>query len=200
MPELVPWFLFLHVAGGDHRLRPELLVPDHRGDGRRRPGARQLRHPRRTAISTKRVVPVALTMPVTGIGLIWAAGIDPFSRELALAGAGDRALRAALHLLCDGPDPDHAAHHRDDLRPAAGDGAGLRAERSATGADGAVRKVQRGGLFLSAMIAGDRVPDGGEAEPRLLTFATRATRRRGSRPPSDGRTLDTVSDAAAPPR
>lgn len=87
MPELIPWFLFLHVLGAVIAFGPTFTFPLIGAMGAtERPHANfatRVSH----AISTKRVLPVALTMPVTGIGLIWSAGFDvfiPASRWLLL--------------------------------------------------------------------------------------------------------------------
>ena len=74
MPELIPWFLPAR-AGGGHRLRPDLQTFPIIGamGAADRPHANfatRVSH----AISTKRVLPFALTLPSTGIGLIWSQG------------------------------------------------------------------------------------------------------------------------------
>jgi uncharacterized membrane protein len=81
MPELIPWFLVLHVLGAIIAFGPTFTFPIIGAMGAvDRPHsnfATRVSH----AISLKRQVPAALTMPVTGIGLIWSAGIDVFSRS-----------------------------------------------------------------------------------------------------------------------
>ena len=88
MPGLVPWFLFLHVLGAIAAFGPTFSFPLIGAMGGAEPMhgnfATRVSH----AISAKQVVPLALTMPITGIGLIWSAGFDPFSqgsRWLAVA-------------------------------------------------------------------------------------------------------------------
>ena len=81
MPELIPWFLVLHVLGAIIAFGPSFSFPIigamGAADRTHANFATRVSH----AISTKRQIPVALTMPVTGIGLIWSAGIDVFSRS-----------------------------------------------------------------------------------------------------------------------
>lgn len=81
MPELIPWFLVLHVLGAIVAFGPAFSFPIIGAMGAAdRPHANfatRVSH----AISKKQQIPVALTMPVTGIGLIWSAGIDVFSRS-----------------------------------------------------------------------------------------------------------------------
>jgi uncharacterized membrane protein len=81
MPELIPWFLFLHVLGAVIAFGPSFTFPLIGAMGAAdRPHANFATRVS-YAISTKRVLPVSLTMPVTGIGLIWSAGFDVFSRN-----------------------------------------------------------------------------------------------------------------------
>lgn len=152
MPELVPWFLFLHVLGAIIAFGPSFAFPIIGAMGGAEPMhgnfATRVSH----AISTKRVIPVALTVPVTGVGLIWSAGIDPFSRDarwLALAIVLYTVLLSyalAVQLptvqriigLTAGP-PAGAP----PAPPPSGPPPGLMET---------VGKVQRGGIFMSAMI------------------------------------------------
>ena len=80
MPDLVPWFLVLHVLGAIIAFGPTFSLTVIRDLGRAEPMHGNFATRVSAAISDRRVIPVALTMPVTGIGLIWSVGIDPFSR------------------------------------------------------------------------------------------------------------------------
>ena len=105
------------------------------------------------AISTKRTVPAALSMPVTGIGLIWSAGIDvlsPQNRWLLLGIALYIVLftyavtvqiptTERIIAMTSGPPPESA--------PGAAPGGPPPALLAL------IRTVQRGGMFLSLMIA-----------------------------------------------
>jgi hypothetical protein len=126
MPELIPWFLVLHVLGAIIAFGPSFSFPIIGAMGAAdRPHANfatRVSH----AISVKRTVPVALTMPVTGIGLIWSAGIDPFSRDERWLALGSPPPPPPEGASPSGPPPALMA---------------------------LIQKVQRGGLFLSVMIA-----------------------------------------------
>ncbi|MEX0626194.1 MAG: DUF2269 family protein [Chloroflexota bacterium] len=153
MPELIPWFLFLHVLGAIIAFGPSFSfsIIGAMGAADRTHGnfATRVSH----AISTKRVVPVALTLPVTGIGLIWAAGIDPVSRDTRWLALGivlyvvllTFALTVQIPItqriidMTSGPPPETPAGSAPSGPPPA-----LMAQ---------VHKVQRGGLFLTAMVA-----------------------------------------------
>lgn len=152
MPELVPWFLFLHVAGAIIAFGPSFSFPiiGAMGAADRAHGNFATRVG--LAISTKRVVPVALTMPVTGIGLIWSAGMDPFSRDsrwLALgivlylvlftfAVAVQLPTTRRIIEMTSGPPPETPPGSAPSGPPPA-----LMA---------LVHRVQRGGLFMSAAV------------------------------------------------
>jgi len=79
MPELVQWFLLLHVLGAIIAFGPTYAFALIGAMGGAEPAHANFATRVSVAISEKRVVPFALSMPVTGIGLIWSAGIDPFS-------------------------------------------------------------------------------------------------------------------------
>jgi uncharacterized membrane protein len=153
MPELIPWFLFLHVLGAVIAFGPGFVFPIIGAMG----GAEQMHGNFATrvsyAIATKRVVPVALTMPVTGIGLIWSAGMDPFIRETRWLALGivlyvvllTFALTVQIPTtrrivdMTSGPPPETAPGSAPSGPPPA-----LMA---------LVHRVQRGGMFMSATVA-----------------------------------------------
>jgi uncharacterized membrane protein len=152
MPDLVPWFLFLHVLGAIIAFGPSFAFPIIGRMG----GAEQAHGNFATrislAISTQRVIPVALTVPVTGIGLIWSAGINPFNRDTRWLLVGILLYTLALTYslavqlptlrrivaLTAGPPPG-----APPAPPPSGPPPGLM---------DAVRKVQRGGLAVSGLV------------------------------------------------
>lgn len=152
MPELVPWFLVLHVAGAIIAFGPSFSFPiiGAMGAADRAHGNFATRVG--LAISTRRVVPVALTMPVTGIGLIWSAGIDPFSRDsrwLAL-GIVLYVVLFTFSVTVQLPTTRRIIAMTSGRPPETPPG-------SAPGAPppdlmALVLRVQRGGLFLSVMV------------------------------------------------
>ena len=155
MPELIPWFLVLHVLGAIIAFGPSFSFPIIGAMGAaERPHANfatRISH----AISTKRQIPVALTMPVTGIGLIWSAGIDPFSQ-----GSRWLALGIILYLILftyaitvQLPTTQRIIEMTSAPPP---EGAGGAPGAAPAGPPPAlmalIRKVQRGGMFLTVMI------------------------------------------------
>jgi uncharacterized membrane protein len=153
MRELIPWFLFLHVLGAIIAFGPSFAFPIIGAMGAAdRPHANfatRVSH----AISTKRQIPVALTMPVTGIGLIWSAGFDVFSAasRWLLLGIVLYVVLFTYAVTVQLPTTERIIAMTSGPPPEAAPGAapaGPPPELMAT-----VRKVQRGGMFLSVMIA-----------------------------------------------
>ena len=152
MPELVPWFLFLHVLGAIIAFGPSFAFPIIGGMGGAEPMHGNFATRISLAISTQRVVPVALTMPVTGVGLIWSVGIDPFSRGERWLAAGIVLYAVALTYslaiqlptvrrivaLTAGPPPGAPPAPAPSGPP--------------PGLMEAVRQVQSGGLLVSGLV------------------------------------------------
>ena len=153
MPELIPWFLFLHVMGAIIAFGPSFAFPIIGAMGAADRSHANFATRVSLAISNKRTVPAALSMPVTGIGLIWSAGFDVFSssaRWLALgivlyivlftyAVAVQLPTTERIIAMTSGPPPE--------TPPGAAPGGPPPALMAL------IQKVQRGGMFLSAMIA-----------------------------------------------
>jgi uncharacterized membrane protein len=152
MPELLPWFLFLHVLGAIIAFGPSFAFPIIGRMG----GAEQLHGNFATrislAISTQRVVPVALTMPVTGIGLIWSAGINPFNRDTRWLLAGILLYTLALTYSLAVQLPSVRRIVALTAGPPPGSPPAPPPSGSPPGLMEAVRKVQRGGIFVSGLV------------------------------------------------
>lgn len=153
MPELIPWFVFLHVLGAIIAFGPSFSFPIIGAMGAAdRPHANFATRVG-LAISTKRVVPVALTMPVTGIGLIWAAGIDPFSRGFRwlLLGIVIYVVLFTFSVTVQIPTTRRIIEMTSGPPPEAPPGVTPSGPPPALMA--LIHRVQRGGLFLSVMVA-----------------------------------------------
>ena len=153
MPELFPWFLFLHVLGAIIAFGPSFSFPiiGAMGAADRAHGNFATRVG--LAISTKRVVPVALTMPVTGIGLIWSAGFDvfrPASRWLLL-GIVIYVVLFTFSVTVQIPTTRRIIEMTSGQPPEVPPGAAPAGPPPALMA--LIKRAQRGGMFLSAMIA-----------------------------------------------
>lgn len=152
MPELIPWFLFLHVLGAVIAFGPafsfSIIGAMGAADQTHASFATRVSH----AISTKRVLPFALSMPVTGIGLIWAAGIDVFSRDsrwLAL-GIVLYIVLLTFALTVQIPTTQRIIDMTSGPPPETPPGSAPSGPPPALMA--LILRVQRGGAFLGAMI------------------------------------------------
>ncbi len=153
MPELIPWFLFLHVMGAIIAFGPSfsfsIIGAMGAVDRSHANFATRVSH----AISTKRVVPFALSMPVTGIGLIWSAGIDPFTRDTRWLALG---ILLYIVLLTFGltvqiPTTQRIVERTSGPPPETAPGSAPSGPPPALMA--LILKVQRGGMFLGVMVA-----------------------------------------------
>lgn len=81
MPELFPWFLLLHVLGAIIAFGPPFAFPIIGAMGGKEPMHANFATRVSHVIGENVVQPVAYSMAVTGVGLIWSAGIDPFAAE-----------------------------------------------------------------------------------------------------------------------
>jgi uncharacterized membrane protein len=153
MPELIPWFLVLHVLGAIIAFGPSFSFPIIGAMGAAdRPHANFATRVS-LAISKKRQVPVALTLPVTGIGLIWSAGIDVFSRSARWLELGI-VLYIVLFtyaVTVQIPTTQRIIDMTSAPPPEAPPGPAPAGPPPALMA--LIQKVQRGGMFLTAMVA-----------------------------------------------
>jgi uncharacterized membrane protein len=152
MSGLVPWLLFLHVLAAIAGLGPTFAFPIIGGMGGREPRFGNFATRVSFRVSERLVEPLVLTMPVTGVLMIWAAEINPFVKgsrwlllaiilyviDLSIALFVQRAAVKRVIALTggeSGPPPD--------APPPAGPPPGLPA---------AVAAVQRNGMILTVIL------------------------------------------------
>ena len=85
---LFPWLLFLHVLGAIVAFGPTFAFSIVGAMGGAEPQHANFATRVSDAISSKRVLPVGFTMPITGLAMIAVVGINPLERDrwwLALA-------------------------------------------------------------------------------------------------------------------
>ncbi|MGZ6339474.1 MAG: DUF2269 family protein [Candidatus Limnocylindrales bacterium] len=76
MPELFQLFLFFHIVTAIVAFGPTFAFPIIARQAAGGPAAGLFALKVTEAIESKLVLPAALTMPVTGLGIVWAAQID----------------------------------------------------------------------------------------------------------------------------
>lgn len=81
MPELFPWFLLLHVLGAIIAFGPTFAFPIIGAMGGREPMHANFASRVSHTVNDRLVEPVAASMAVTGVAMIWAAGIDVLAAE-----------------------------------------------------------------------------------------------------------------------
>ena len=79
MPECLKLFLFLHVLAAIIAFGPTFTLPYLAVRARREPQHGNFMARASVAVSRGIIIPVALTMAVTGVLIIWSAGIDPLA-------------------------------------------------------------------------------------------------------------------------
>jgi hypothetical protein len=81
MPELFPWFLLLHVLGAIIAFGPTFAFPIIGAMGGNEPTHANFATRVTHKVNDRLVEPVAASMLVTGVAMIWAAGIDVFAAD-----------------------------------------------------------------------------------------------------------------------
>jgi uncharacterized membrane protein len=78
---LFPWLLFLHVLGAIVAFGPTFALSLIGAAGGAEPQHANFATRVTHAITSKRVVPVGITLPITGLGMLAVAGINPLARS-----------------------------------------------------------------------------------------------------------------------
>lgn len=160
MPPFVAFFLFFHVLGAIVGLGPTFAFSVIGGQGGKEPQHANFATRVSEKITNRVVEPALLSMPLTGIGLIWAAGIDVFSREARwlLLGIVVYVIAISFSLLVQRNNVKRVialtGGHPGSPQPmAAGVASAGPGAMGAPPAElpAAVQAVQRGGMFLGVM-------------------------------------------------
>ena len=136
-------------ARGDRGVRADVRLLDHRRRGWRRAAARELRDAGLAARSRRgSSYPIGITLPITGLAMIAVRRDQPVRARVLVA----RRSAIVLYLIAYGYSffvqrKLRRAGHRADVGAAP-----ARRERSAAGADGARRRIQRGGMVLGILL------------------------------------------------
>ena len=145
MPQLVPWLIFLHVLTAIVAFGPTFAFSVYGAQSGKEPQHANFMARANLRVSERVVLPLALTMPVTGLLLIWAAGIDLTKARwlllaivlyviaLSFSWFIQRPATMRLIALTSTPPPPGAS--------------GPPPELTAT-----VRRIQRGGMFTGLLI------------------------------------------------
>lgn len=160
MPGFVAFFLFFHVLGAIVGLGPTFIFSVVGGMGGNEPQHANFATRVAEKVSDRVVEPALISMPLTGIGLIWAAGIDLFSPEARwlVAGIVVYVIALSFALLVQRNNVKRVIALSGGY-PGAPETLAAGAASAGPGAMGvppaelpaAVTAVQRGGMFLGVM-------------------------------------------------
>jgi hypothetical protein len=148
MPELFPWLLLLHVAGAVAGFGPTLILPRIAGMGAREPEHSTFATRLALAITRRWVVPIAVVVFASGLGLIVVAGIDVVQARWLLLSIAIFASSFGYSTLIQGRDLARIIELMAVCGPVAATGEirGQAAQREELRARR--QRVRRGGLFL----------------------------------------------------
>ena len=170
MPELYLWFLMLHILGAILAFGPTYIFPIIGSMGGKEPQHANFATRVSLAITQRMSIPVAITMPVTGVLIIWSRGIDVVNSRWLLVGIVLYAIALGYVLAIQAPAGKRVIELTTVPPAVAGAGvvAGAMPAAGVVPAAGAVpaapagpppglpeavKKVQRGGMFLQVLIA-----------------------------------------------
>jgi len=138
-------FLFLHVMGAIIAFGPAYTAPIIGSFAGKEPPHANFAARINEAITDQRIAPFAILQGITGLGLIWATGINPFNQlwlalgiilyliAIVYALAVQRPTGQLIVKLSSSPPPPGASGPPPELIAA-------------------VKKAQRGGMFLGLMV------------------------------------------------
>jgi len=140
MPELVPWLLFVHVLTAIVAFGPTFAFPIIGGMGGKEPQHANFATRVSEAISHRMALPLALTMPVSGVLLIWAARIDLLAARWLLVAIALYVCMISFVILVQNPAVARVVELSGRTPPPL-------PELGAT-----VKKVQQGGMLLTVLV------------------------------------------------
>ena len=116
---LFPWLLFLHVLGAIVAFGPTFAFSIIGAMGGAEPQHANFATRVSHAITSKRVLPIGITLPITGLAMIAVRGINPFERAVLVARPRDRPVPHRLRLRVLRAAQARRAGRRDDVLAAA---------------------------------------------------------------------------------
>ncbi len=149
MSQWFPLFLFAHILTAIVAFGPVFAFPLIGRMGASEPQHANFSTRVSEAISRRITIPAALTMPISGALMIWSVGIDVVQLWLLL-GIGLYVVAIAFAVLVQVPAVERVVQMTSMAPASAGPGAAVAGPPPELME--AVGRVQRGGMFLTAMI------------------------------------------------
>ena len=147
MVVLVPWLIFIHVLSAIVAFGPTFAFGVYGAQGGREPQHANFMARANHHVSDRLVLPVALTMPISGLLIIWAAGIDLIGTHWLLLGIILYVVAVAYVLLVQRPATIRLVELTSTPPPAGAAPAGPPPAVLET-----VTKIRRGGMLTGLLI------------------------------------------------
>jgi uncharacterized membrane protein len=144
-----PFFLLLHVLAAIAAFGPVFAFPLIGRMGGAEPQHANFSTRLSAAISQRITIPAALTMPVSGVLMIWATGID-WAQLWLVAGVTLYVFAVAYAVLVQGRDVARLIRLTGGAPGPSGQG--VAAGGPPPEVVGVIKRVQRGGMLLAVLI------------------------------------------------
>ena len=140
---LFPWFLFLHILGAILAFGPTFATPIMSALVAKEPQHANFFARAQLAVSKRLITPLALSMAITGVGMIIVSGINVFARLWLPVAIVLYVIAIGFALLVQAPAGARMVELTSQPPGPGGPSPELRATAAA---------LQRGGMFLGVMI------------------------------------------------
>jgi uncharacterized membrane protein len=147
MVALVPWLIFIHVLSAIIAFGPTFAFGVYGAQGGKEPQHANFMARANHHVGDRLVLPVALTMPISGLLIIWAAGIDLIGTHWLLLGIILYVVLITFVLLVQRPATTRLVELTSTPPPAGAAPSGPPPAVLET-----VAKVRRGGIFTGLLI------------------------------------------------
>lgn len=145
MAQFVPWLIFLHVLSAIVAFGPTFAFAVYGAQGGREPQHANFMARANHHVSDRLVLPVILSMPVTGLLIVWTAGIDLLAAHWLLVAIVIYASAVAFSILVQRPATIRLVELT--AAPPPPGASGPPPELPAT-----VQRIQRGGMILGLAV------------------------------------------------
>ncbi len=145
MAQFVPWLIFLHVLSAIVAFGPTFAFAVYGAQGGREPQHANFMARANHHVSDRLVLPVILSMPVTGLLIVWTAGIDLLAAHWLLVAIVIYASAVTFSILVQRPATIRLVELT--AAPPPPGASGPPPELLAT-----VQRIQRGGMILGLAV------------------------------------------------
>ncbi len=144
---LVPWLVFLHVLSAIVAFGPTFAFGLYGAQAGREPQHANFMARANQRVGDRLVIPIALTMPITGLLIIWAAGINLLEAHWLLLGIVLYLVALGYSLLVQRPTTMRLVELTSTPPPSGAASGGPPPAVLET-----VAKIRRGGMFTGLLI------------------------------------------------